>query len=246
MVSEVQVGASSPQGVEMGRGLAWIGDGFKMFGKAPGAWIAITIIYLVISLVLSFIPFIGSLALILLAPIFLGGLMLGCRKQDQGGALEVGDLFAGFSGKGGALAIVGALYLVGMIVVMVVGAILMAVLGGGAAAFGALSGDSGSAAGLGLGMLLMGLVMVALIMPVIMAYWFAPALVVLDDLSPVDAMKQSFAGCMKNIGPFLIYGLITFVLVLVCMIPLGLGLLVSTPVLFASIYLGYKDIFKSA
>ena len=56
--------------------------------------------------------------------------------------------------------------------------------------------------------LLMVLVVMALSIPLAMAIWFAPALVVFHDLQPLDAMKQSFAGCLKNIVPFLVYGII--------------------------------------
>ncbi|MES9846088.1 MAG: BPSS1780 family membrane protein, partial [Candidatus Sedimenticola sp. 6PFRAG5] len=79
--------------------------------------------------------------------------------------------------------------------------------------------------------------------PLLMAYWFAPALVALDGVSAVTAMKLSFLGCLKNILPFLVYGLATTVLGLLAAIPFFLGLLVFVPVITASIYTGYRDIY---
>ena len=76
-----------------------------------------------------------------------------------------------------------------------------------------------------------------------MMIWFAPALVILNDMGAVEAMKRSFSGCIKNILPFLLYGVIAMVLVILGMIPLFLGLLVVIPVLTAAIYTSYKDIF---
>ena len=50
---------------------------------------------------------------------------------------------------------------------------------------------------------------------------------------------------MKNVIPFLIYGLVGLVLTIVATIPLLLGWLVLIPMLIASIYVSYKDIFQT-
>jgi len=62
----------------------------------------------------------------------------------------------------------------------------------------------------------------------------------------VAAIKQSFGACLKNIVPFLIYGVVAFVLSIVATIPFGLGWLVLGPVLAASVYTAYQDIFGDA
>jgi uncharacterized membrane protein len=56
-------------------------------------------------------------------------------------------------------------------------------------------------------------------------------------------MKQSFVGSLRNIVPFLLYGLILFLLSIVATLPLLLGWLVLGPVLAASLYTAYKDIY---
>ncbi len=76
-----------------------------------------------------------------------------------------------------------------------------------------------------------------------MAAWFAPALMVLNNVSLFDAIKLSFRGCLINIFPFLFYGLIMFVLTLVAILPMLLGFLILFPVIYASIYTSYKAIF---
>jgi uncharacterized membrane protein len=45
--------------------------------------------------------------------------------------------------------------------------------------------------------------------------------------------------------PFLVFGVIAFILTMIAMIPFGLGMLVLVPVLNASIYVGYKGIFPA-
>jgi len=70
-------------------------------------------------------------------------------------------------------------------------------------------------------------------------------LVVLHDRGVIESMVLSFKGCLRNILPFLVYGIIAFVLLLLASIPLMLGLLVMMPVLIASIYTAYRDIYLS-
>jgi uncharacterized membrane protein len=57
------------------------------------------------------------------------------------------------------------------------------------------------------------------------------------------AMKSSFQGCLRNMLPFLVYGIVGFLLAIVAVIPLGLGFLVLGPVMWGTMYVGYRDIF---
>lgn len=228
--------------VEAGRGWTWIADGFALFKKAPGMWIALVIVLFVILVVLAFIPLLGAVATFLLMPLFLGGLMLGCRALQGGGELELGHLFAGFKEHTGNLIVLGALSIGGWIIVMLP---VIAIVGAGAI-FGMMRGDAAGAAAMGGSFVLAWLVAMALSIPIYMALWFAPALVVLRGLAPVAAVKESFFGCLKNLVPFLIYGIVLLVLGIVAAIPLGLGWLVLGPVAIASIYVAYRDIFGDA
>jgi uncharacterized membrane protein len=88
------------------------------------------------------------------------------------------------------------------------------------------------------------LLLLALMLPLIMAYWFAPTLVVFHGISAADAMKLSFAACLRNIMPFTVYSLVCVLLLLAAAIPLGLGLVVMIPTMTASLYVSYKDIFS--
>jgi hypothetical protein len=228
--------------VDAGRGWTWIADGFGLFKKAPGMWIALVIVLFVILLVLAFIPLLGAVATFLLMPLFLGGLMLGCRALEGGGELEVGHLFAGFKAHTGNLIVLGALAIGGWIIVMLP---VIAIVGAGAI-FGMMRGDTAGVAAMGGSFMLAWLVAMALSIPIYMALWFAPALVVLRGLAPVAAVKESFFGCLKNIVPFLIYGIVMLVLGVLAAIPLGLGWLVLGPVAVASIYVAYRDIYGEA
>jgi uncharacterized membrane protein len=237
--------------VPTGHGLDWWTSAWRLFTAAPGAWLVITILYLAIMIALSVIPLLGQFAVSLLHPVLAGGLILGCREQDRGGALQVSHLFAGFNEKLGPLVILALLYFAGWLVVGVVAVALVAIAVGGGVFAGLLTGDPVQAgiaflSAMGAGALLALLVCALLVVPLLMAFWFAPALVVLRGDDPLAAMTASFRACLRNIPPFLIYGVLGLVFAVVACIPLFLGLLVLFPVGMASVYTSWKDVFGGA
>jgi hypothetical protein len=154
--------------------------------------------------------------------------------------LRIDHLFAGFNQNTGNLIMVGVFYLIGVVVIM----LITFVVGGGAALTGGIMGR-GPGAGVAIGgFFLAMLVMLALLVPLAMAVWFAPALVVFHNVAPLEAMKASFSASLKNIVPFLAYGVIVFVLCIAAAIPLGLGFLVLVPVIIGSVYVSYVGIFE--
>ena len=225
--------------VGAGQGWTWIAEGFGLFRKAPGIWIALVVILFVILVVLAFVPLLGAVATFLVVPVFVGGLLLGCRALQGGGELEVAHLFAGFKAHTGNLIVIGALAIAGWIVVM----LPVIVIVGAGAFLAALRGDAAGVAALGGSFMLAWLVALALSIPIYMALWFAPALVVLRGMAPIEAIKESFLGCLKNVLPFLVYSIVLMVLGIVAAIPLGLGWLVLGPTLIASVYVSYRDIY---
>ena len=157
----------------------------------------------------------------------------------DGEKLEITDLFIGFKQNSGNLVSVGVLYMVGMLCILMVGV----VLGGGSMAGGLVMGRAaGAGVALG-GMLLAMFVSLALTVPLFMGVWFAPALVLFNNMHPVDAIKASFNACLKNVVPFLVFWVITLVLIFFAALPVGLGFLVLIPVLAGSVYASYRDIF---
>jgi len=222
--------------VPAGHGVSWLGEGWRLFKQSPLIWIVNVILFLVITVAVQVVPIVGGIAGALLAPVLGAGLMIGAHGLHHGETLEVGHLFAGFRHNTGALVLVGVVYLVGVIAIVVLVMLLM-----GASFVGLMAGGGEPAVGPGL--ILAILTAVALAIPLAMAYWFAPALVALNGLSAIEAMKMSFWGCLKNILPFLVYGLVALVAAIVATIPLALGWLVLGPVLAATMYASYRDIF---
>jgi uncharacterized membrane protein len=229
--------------VEAGRGWDWIAAGWGLFKKQAGMWIALALVLFVIFLVLAFIPIIGSAASFILSPVFAAGVLVCSREVDEGRSLEIGHLFAGFREKLGPLAAVGAIYLAAAVVIMLVvglfvGASMFAVMMG--------RGEAPATPAAAFTPLLAILIVLALLLPVVMAVWFAPALVMFHNVGAVEAMKESFTGCLRNVVPFLVYGVVLMVFAVIASIPLGLGWLVLGPVLCTSYYASYKDIYPAA
>lgn len=244
MTTDLAGQAPAPRAVDAGRGLGWWTEGWRLFTRAAGMWVILTLILMAIFVLVGLVPLLGGLVVSLLAPVFAGSLMKAARKVEAGGSLEVGDLFAGFRDKLTPLLTLGALLLAVSLAIGVVAALsgLGALIG--AAAGGANESPAAVLAALGTGMIAL-LVVLVLGLLVAMAYWFAPALVVLHDVAPVAALKASFAGCMKNVLPMLVYGVIYIVASIVASIPFGLGWLVLLPVLALTIYVSYRDVFEA-
>jgi uncharacterized membrane protein len=226
-----------------GDGVKWISGGWPLFTKAPLMWILALVILIVIWILLRLIPVVGWVVQQLLTPVFYGGLMLACRSLERGGEFEIEHLFAGFKTQLVNLVIVGAIFLVGQLLL----ALVFAFFAGFAVLGAVIAGDAenmmAAVAGSLMAILLGTLVVLALLVPLLAAYWFAPVLVMMHGVAPIEAMKASFGACLRNFIPFLLYGIVMLVLCLVAVVPFGLGLLVWIPLSFTSTYVAYRDIF---
>ena len=230
------------RGLPVGFAWGWIVEGWRLFVRAPLMWIVSIVVIFVIAIVVNFVPLLGTLAFQLFQGVFAAGFVVACRSLEKGGEFELEHLFAGFTRRLGSLLMVGLLFLLGWIGIALVFmafvglSILSALMGGDASAAMAAFAASGS-------MLLGVLVMLGLMVPLMAAYWFAPALVIMHDITPVAAMKESFFACFRNFIPFLLYGVVMTVGAFLAVLPFGLGLLVWVPVAIASTYVAYRQIF---
>jgi uncharacterized membrane protein len=225
--------------VPIERGWTWIADAWSIFRRAFGIWIGMVITLAIIYTVLAVLPVIGAIASFVLGPVLTAGLVLTSRTIDQGGEVQFSQLFGGFKHRFGTLLVVGVLYLVGTAAIVFAVALLT-----GASLFGMLNATSPEAVlALGGTFLLAVLLILALMLPLIMAIWFAPPLVVFHELGAVESMKASFAGCLRNMLPFLFYGAVLLVAAIIASIPFMLGWLILGPVMAASIYTAYRDIY---
>jgi len=233
--------------VPAGRGWQWIVAAFNLSKKNPLIWIVLHLTLILIAVGLNMLPLIGPYLLYLLTPLLLGGLMSAARDTESGEDIEIAHLFRGFRQNTSHLITVGGVYLVGQVVISGV----MIMLGGPelqqALRVGVEGIDPASITPeVATRILTALLVGSALFVPLAMATWFSPALVILDNQSAFAAMGDSLRASLRNMRPFLVYGAFSLLLLIVASIPFGIGLILWIPVMVLTIYTSYRDIFPTA
>lgn len=205
--------------VPAARGIDWIVESVKLIFKNPLVFLGIG---LVLSLLVN-IPLLNlltGLALLVLGPTVLAGLIHAARREADGSGASFEDIGYGFtSGKIGSLIILALPGIaIGVLAVVIVGTLLVLGLG---AAFASGGGDGGSAiAGMTvIVMLLVGfLFLIAAIVNQLLLF-FGVTDVAYTETAPIDAMKSSLAACFSNIGAVLLALIISGVaLVVVAML----------------------------
>jgi uncharacterized membrane protein len=239
--------ASGGRRVPTGNGWNWIANAWRLFRAEAGLWIGMTLalfaIFGALFALYFWLPAVSFVTMTLLWPVFTAGVVVVSRAIDQGGQARFKQLFAGFRHRLGALLVVGGIYLVAN-----------AVIAGGIFYFMGIDlsmvrfdAPPEQLTLLAAKITIAGLIVIALMLPFVMAIWFAPALVAFHaELGPVAAMLRSFLGCLKNVLPFLLYGVILAIASVIASVPAFLGWLILGPVVAASIYTAYRDIYFSA
>ena len=231
-------------------GLKWLVQGFVLLRRNFFIWVLFVLMLWGLVFIASRVPFAGIL-LALLTPVFLGGLMLGCRALEKGEELEIAHFFAGFRTNPTNLIAIGGFYLIGNVAI----AGLMYLIGGQAiqqiVAGQAQNVDPAvlmQSVGPALVALLAGM---ALSVPLTMAIWFAPLLVIFGNEKPASALRNSFIACARNTLAFLVYGLVILVPLVLLMAPFDLanmdrnpGLWIVALLVLPSIYTSYRDVFR--
>jgi uncharacterized membrane protein len=238
-------------GLAASRGLHWWSSSITwLFGDVQqiGTWVLMALVYLLLSLLLHFIPLFGFVAAVPLNFVFSGGLLLAASRSARGETPAFADLFAGFGPRAGPLISAGALVLVACLAVfaamLLVGvwAVISAIAGG---ILTTLTLPDPAAWGIGLGTAGVLFLCVLALIPISMAAWLAPALIMLRGIAPVDALRMSLAACQRNPGALTVYGLVGILFALVATLLLMLGWLVVVPMIFLSSYAAYQDIFAA-
>jgi uncharacterized membrane protein len=232
-------------GVPIGAGAEWLGYGWNAFKEAPLPWIGIFVVFVVMSFLANLIPLVGIVLNSLLGPVLAGGIFLACDGQRRGGGLDFAKLFGGFStGTAGLLAI-GALNLVFTLVTQVG---MSAAMYGPSVAVEAflamMTGGTPPAPNFDAGRMLgFALVTMVVAIPLAMAMWLAPGLITLNGVAPMDAMRRSLVGCLRNFGTLFVYVLMAIGVGIAATLPCFLGWFVAFPMLFAATYAAYRNFF---
>lgn len=237
------------------RGAFWLLAGFHLFRRNPPLLTALTLSYLlVVQLAVALLPGLGPMLLPLALPAMVLVVANGARLIDQGKVMAASGLLHGVRGNGVAMLRLGGVQLVGALIF--VGLVLL-LDGGDMAALGDLDKSDDPE----VLWTLLRLVLVAL--PFLLAFLFAPYLTGWDGVPAARAVFYSFVAALRNWRALLNYlaavlmvsvvvpGLL---LVLASPLPEAIGggiqlgirmlmIFVLAPVLSASLYVGYRDIF---
>lgn len=231
----------------------WLAEGWRLFVERPVEWVLMALaafVLLALSTLAVTLPLIGPLLPPLLMTLLLAGMLYAAHQQVANHRLRVAQLLEGFRRHPGNLTLIGFFYALPLILMHL---LTMLALGGGLL-IGLLGFSLGTTvnqlaagaisflAGLGilwvLFLLLWGMLLLAML--------FAPALVMLNNYPPLDAMRYSLKASLNNLGAIVLLALCLYVLFVVALIPLGLGVLVYIPVVVGSLHAAYQDVFAVA
>src|SRR2546423_1797543 len=189
--------------------LAWYREAWRLYKIAPGAWIGVWVLFVLLAFGISVLPFLGILSP-LVTPILVAGVMIAARAADREGAVRVGSLFAGFSSHAGPLLLIGLLQLTLWFVFLVVASIAgIAYIGftmGSQLASGKFTFDAL------LPLFVMGFVVGLVYLPITIAVWLAAGLVALHDVAALDALRMGFSAAFRTLLPLLLFALVTVAL----------------------------------
>ena len=230
------------------RGFAWYGEAWRVFTVAPMAWIGIWLLFALCLLVVSIIPILGMVANALLTAILIGGVAQAARAADRTRAVSVGQLFGAFGSHAGPLALIGLLQLIAAVVLFMVGsmmggALLFSMIGMGTTVAPTSVPELFSRAWLPL--MGVGMVLGLLYMPIAFASWLATALVALNNVPVLDALRMGFGATFRNLLPLLVFTVAFFVLAILASVPLLLGWFLLGPLVLCAIYVQYREIFAA-
>ncbi len=193
------------------QGMAWLARAYTMFKQHRLAWVVLLLAYYLVLVLLRTIPFAGPYAMTIMKPVFAVGLLAAAWSQERGAVPALSQLFQGFRANIWALLPIGAFYVIGITL-----AVFASSLVDGGKLLDFLSGGSGMTeeqitAALSDGRLQFGMLFSALVsVPVLLAAWWAPALVVFQDARPGAALVASLRAALANWRPLAVYAIGVF------------------------------------
>ena len=223
------------------RGAGWIAEAFTLFRRAPVAWLALCSAWIVITLVLLLVPFVGQAIANFLQPVFFASFAIVAYKQSAGEPVLVADLFSGFRRNLRALVNLGIIILAAVLAII----FAMGLLGLPVTVPASENPSINDYVETLRGKEWLIATTFLLIVLVKSAVWFAPPLIAFHGMGAIEAIRWSVYAAISNIGAMVVYGAILFGIFFAAFIPWGLGLIVAIPVMAISSYTGYREVFES-
>lgn len=232
-----------PRKVAASQGFQWVVAGFRLYRKTPLLLSAAFAMLFGVVMALGLIPMVGGALSELASPLMVAGFLAAYRALDGGNELELPNFLAGVQGPAIPLMAVGAVQLLGT---LLIGKIMLGMGFDPQAVITAAQSQKDPAEMQAILNQAMPAVLTGLVLftPLIMATWFAPALILFGGARPATALGVSLKAVARNWAAMMMNGIaLGLLLFLAALVPMLLGLLVAMPVLFGSLYASYQAIF---
>ncbi len=241
-------------------GWRWILGGFAIYRRNPLMLSMLLMAYWFSMILLNVLPVVGLLAASLAMPGLSVGLMQAARNVDRGAQIGLPTLFESFRDNPRTLIAQGALYLCCTLGALGISALID---GGDLVRYLTADNTAERVAVEDADLRWSAMLVTAMLLPVMMAYWFGPVLAAWHRMPLAKSLFFSFIACWMNWRPFLTYGIGLFLLAgvlpgllllipvlifpgsaeaLVAIVTVPMFLIVA-PIVFASFYASYRDIF---
>ena len=242
------------------RGLTWLIEGFAIFRRKPALLSFLVLGYWLSMAVVSAIPYLGQMVSFILIPVFSVSLMNACRLIDTDEELPPQILFSGFHRNLQTLLALGVVYVTASLIILGLSALFDGGLLFRMLVLGAMPDRDALA---DTSVFISAQLAICLLIPVMMAFWFAPVLAAWHDMTAGKSLFFSLIACARNWRPFLMYSLAVGIIgvfvprmanallggegvgqILPSLITVAISLILL-PTLYASFYISYRDIFVS-
>jgi uncharacterized membrane protein len=219
----------------------YISQGFNVFSKNAGLFVIFICANLAISIILGIIPLLGQLVSFLISSALIAGFYIVADKTYNNENVSFSNFFDGFNAW--AQLFLTSLLSGLLIILAILPAIFYLIITIG---FSGLT-EIGDISESPLGVLTSVNIFIVFILFFLGAlvgllFIYAPLFVYFEELSAWDAIVASAKIVSKNIFMHLIFGIVWAFIMLISVIPLGLGLLATVPAYFCSVYVAWRDI----
>jgi hypothetical protein len=221
----------------------FISQGFTIFGKNAAMFIGFLLVSIVISIVLRFIPLLGQLVSFVISGALGAGYFIVAHQTFKNEHTEFSNFFDGF--KDWVQLFLNSLIVTFMIVLGLLPAIVFFIKSYGLDLSSIDLQDPEAISDLikGFGVLYIFLYFLAIILLAIFIIYSA-LFIVFDKMNAWDAIVASAKIVSQNIFSHIIFFMAWIFIFIISAIPIGLGLLVTVPAFYCSIYYAWQEITR--
>ena len=220
--------------VPAGAAINWYADAMRLWKRGPAVFSVLALVMLAVNLALNLVPVVGVVLAQLLLPLLECGLLYASLAGDRGERPKLQHLIAIVAATPSAQA---AIIVAGFVIFATEASIAQA-LGGINMLAPASNAESISGSTL--------LVTYAAGIAVSLPLMFVPFAALFDGAGFRTAFGQSATAFSRNAVPLILFGALSFALLMLGLATSGLGLLLALPWSAAASYAAWKDIFSVA